>query len=190
MSPQHLLEQFGYLAVFIGTFLEGETILVLSGFFAERGYLHLPTVIAVAFGGAYSGHVFWFWIGRTQGLRILERFPSIERHFGRGIRLFERYGAPAIFISQYLYGLRISCAIVVGISRISTIKFLLYQALSCIIWAALIATLGFYFGEAVETVLGKAAHVERWGLIVVLVVGFALWLHHKRKDRRDASIGD
>src|ERR1700690_3117700 len=32
MSPELLLERFGYLAVFVGTFLEGETILVLSGF--------------------------------------------------------------------------------------------------------------------------------------------------------------
>jgi len=37
LSPEALLHQFGYLAVFIGTFLEGETILVMAGFFAERG---------------------------------------------------------------------------------------------------------------------------------------------------------
>ena len=32
MSPELLLQKFGYLAVFVGTFLEGETILVLAGF--------------------------------------------------------------------------------------------------------------------------------------------------------------
>jgi membrane protein DedA with SNARE-associated domain len=39
MTPELLLQKFGYLAVFVGTFLEGETILVMAGFFAERGYL-------------------------------------------------------------------------------------------------------------------------------------------------------
>ena len=190
MTPESLLQQYGYYAVFLGTFLEGETILVVAGFLAERKYLALPTVILVAFAGAFSGHVFWFWVGRTRGLQTLKRFPKVERHFAKGIRLFERYGAPTIFISQYLYGLRISCAIIVGISKISTLKFLLYQGISCITWAALIGTLGYYFGEAVETVLGKAAHVERYGLMVLLLVAFVMFIYHRRKQRLEEEIED
>ena len=90
MSPELLLQKFGYLAVYVGTFLEGETILVLAGFFAERGYLHLPLVALCAFGGAYTGHVFWFWLGRSQGVKMLDRFPRMKKHFGKGIRIFER----------------------------------------------------------------------------------------------------
>src|ERR1700686_5345288 len=171
MTPELLLQKFGYLAVFVGTFLEGETILVMAGFFAERGYLRLPFVIATACAGAYSGHVFWFWLGRTQGVKLLDRFPRMKRHFGKGIRLFERYGAPAIFITQWLYGLRITCAVIIGISRISTMKFLVYEAISCAVWAGVIASLGFFFGRAVERILGKAAHIEKWGLLVLVLVG-------------------
>src|ERR1700694_1082442 len=133
MSPEALLHKFGYLAVFVGTFLEGETILVLAGFFAERGYLEIFLVILTATLGAYVGHVFWFWLGRTRGVRALDRFPKMRRHFGKGIRLFERYGAPAIFITQWLYGLRITCAVIIGISKVSTVKFLVYEALTCIV---------------------------------------------------------
>src|SRR5438045_3288292 len=96
MSPELLLHKFGYFAVFIGTFLEGETILVMAGFFAERGYLEIFPVALVAASGAYVGHAFWFWLGRTQGVKLLDRFPRMKKHFGRGIRIFERYGAPAI----------------------------------------------------------------------------------------------
>jgi membrane protein DedA with SNARE-associated domain len=185
MSPELLLQKFGYLAVFVGTFLEGETILVMAGFFAERGYLRLPFVIATACAGAYSGHVFWFWLGRTQGVRLLDRFPRMKRHFGKGIRLFERYGAPAIFITQWLYGLRITCAVIIGISKVSTIKFLLYEALTCMIWAIIIGTAGFYFGRAVERVLGRAAHIEKFGLLVLLVGAIAFWAYHRWKERRE-----
>src|SRR5438309_5053018 len=149
MSPELLLQKFGYFAVFIGTFLEGETILVMAGFFAERGYLELALVILTAFCGAYSGHVFWFWLGRKQGVKLLDRFPKMKKHFGKGIRMFERYGAPAIFITQWLYGLRVTCAVIIGISRISLLKFLLYEALTCTIWAIVIGSLGYYFGRAV-----------------------------------------
>ncbi|MEA2235444.1 MAG: hypothetical protein QOC81_168 [Thermoanaerobaculia bacterium] len=185
MSPELLLQKFGYLAVFVGTFLEGETILVMGGFFAERGYLTLPLVILTAFGGSYVGHVGWFWLGRTQGVKLLDRFPRLKKHFGKGIRLFERYGAPAIFITQWLYGLRITCAVIIGISKISTIKFLVYEALTCIVWAIVIGLAGFYFGRAVERVLGKAAHIEKYGLLLLVVVGVGLWLYHRWKDKRE-----
>jgi membrane protein DedA with SNARE-associated domain len=185
MSPELLLQKFGYLAVFVGTFLEGETILVMAGFFAERGHLDIVLVGLWAFLGAYTGHVFWFWLGRKQGVRLLERFPKMKKHFGRGIRMFERYGAPAIFVTQWLYGLRITCAVIIGISKISTIKFLIYEAVTCAVWAAVIAGLGYVFGTAVERVLGKAAHIEKWGLLALVIVGLTWWAWHQWKERRE-----
>jgi membrane protein DedA with SNARE-associated domain len=187
MTPELLLQKFGYLAVFVGTFLEGETILVMAGFFAERGYLKLPLVVVTACAGAYVGHVFWFFLGRTQGVKLLDKFPRMKRHFGKGIRLFERYGAPAIFITQWLYGLRITCAVIIGISKVSTIKFLVYEALTCIVWAIIIGTAGYYFGRAVERVLGRAAHIEKYGLLVLLVVGIGIWAYHRWKEKREET---
>ncbi len=190
MSPEQLLHEFGYLAVFVGTFLEGETILVTAGFFAERGYLQIFTVMAVAAAGAYAGHVFWFWLGRTRGVRLLDRFPKLRKHFGKGIRIFERYGAPAIFITQWLYGLRITCAVIIGISRISALKFLLYEAITCVVWGIVIGAAGYYFGRAVEDLLGRAAHVERWGLLILIVGGLSMWLYHRWKERQESEEDD
>src|SRR5215212_2223420 len=138
MSPEALLTDFGYLAVFVGTFLEGEAILITAGFFASRGYLDPFLVSVIAFAGAYAGHVFWFWLGRAHGVRLLDRFPRMKRHFGKGIRVFERYGASAIIITQWIYGLRITCAVIIGMSRIGLVKFLIYQAVSCGAWAIVI----------------------------------------------------
>jgi membrane protein DedA with SNARE-associated domain len=187
MSPEVLLHKFGYLAVFVGTFLEGETILVMGGFFAERGHLEIVLVILTAMVGAFSGHVFWFWLGRRHGLKILDRFPKMKTHFGKGIRMFERYGAPAIFITQWLYGLRITAAVIIGISQISTIKFLVYEAISCFVWAIVIGGAGYFFGRAVERVLGRAAHIEKWGLLALIVIGIAVFAWHKWKERREAA---
>lgn len=184
MTPELLLERFGYLAVFIGTFLEGETILVMAGFFAERGYLKAPIVAVVAFLGAYTGHVFWFWLGRAHGVKVLDRFPKMKTHFGKGIRLFERYGAAAIIITQWLYGLRITAAVIIGISRISALKFLVYEAVSCAVWSIVITAAGYYFGRAVERVLGRAAHIEKYGLIALVVIALGVWLYHRFTERR------
>jgi membrane protein DedA with SNARE-associated domain len=187
MSTEALLERFGYLAVFVGTFLEGEAILVMAGFFAERGHLSIAKVTLVGFAGAYVGHLFWFWLGRVHGVRLLDRFPRMKQHFGKGVRLFERYGAAAIIGTQWLYGVRITCAVIVGISRISIVKFLIYEAISCALWAVVIAYLGFYFGAAVNSLLGKAAHAEKWGLAILVAIAIAVWLWHRRKDKREAA---
>ena len=42
MTIESLVDAYGYLAVLVGTFIEGETILVLGGFAAARGYPGLP----------------------------------------------------------------------------------------------------------------------------------------------------
>ena len=55
MTIESFIETYGYAAILIGTFLEGETILVLGGFAAHRGYLSLPWVIVAAFAGTLSG---------------------------------------------------------------------------------------------------------------------------------------
>lgn len=183
MSPEALLERFGYLAVFLGTFLEGEAILVIAGFFAERGRLGVVAVTVVGFLGAYLGHLFWFWLGRRHGVRLLDRYPRMQRHFGNSIRMFERYGVAAIIVTQWLYGLRITCAVVVGISKISLIKFLIYEAISCMIWAIGVTALGYYFGAAVQTLLGRYEHAEKWGLLVIVLVAIALWLWHRKREK-------
>lgn len=184
MSPETLLEQFGYFAVFIGTFLEGEAILVAAGFFASRGYLNVVGVGAVAFAGAYVGHVFWFWLGRVHGVKLLDRFPNMKRHFGKSVRVFERYGPAAIVITQWIYGLRITCAVIIGMSRITLWKFLIYEAVSCAAWAVVITALGFYFGRVIESVLGRVEHIEKYGLLIIVAIAVGFWLYHRWKERR------
>ena len=185
MSPESLLQEFGYLAVLIGSFLEGEAILVAAGFFASRRYLDPVAVAAVGFCGAYLGHLFWFWLGRVHGVRLLDRFPRMRRHFGKGIRVFERYGVAAILITQWIYGLRITCAVIIGMSRIGLLKFFVYQALSCALWAMVITAAGFYFGRVIETFLGRVEHLEWYGLVIIVAAAVGFWLWHRHKEKRE-----
>ena len=184
MSPESLLQDFGYFAVFVGTFLEGEAILVTAGFFASRGYLDVFVVGLTAFCGAYAGHLFWFWLGRAHGVRLLDRFPRMKKHFGKGIRVFERYGASAIIITQWLYGLRITAAVIIGMSRISILKFAAYEAVSCALWAAIITGAGYYFGRAIEAVLGRVENIEKYVLGIIAVIAIGMWLYHRWKEKR------
>ena len=46
---EHLIRQYGYFAVLLGTFFEGETVLILGGIAAQQGHLRLPLVLLFAF---------------------------------------------------------------------------------------------------------------------------------------------
>ncbi len=187
MTPELILQKLGYLGVFIGTFFEGETILVIASFLSQRGYLILWLVILTAFLGAYTGHIFWFWIGRKHAWKLMAKFPHFKEKFQRVADLFERYGILAIFITQYLYGLRIASAVVFGLSRIRTGTFFFWQAVSCLLWAALIAILGYFFGHVVEQVLGQAASVEKWAILAIILIAVAISLYHRFRDRGEPA---
>ena len=77
MSIEILIQKFGYLAIFIGAFLEGETILIVGGFAAHRGYLLLPYVIFSAFLGTLFGDQLFFFIGRFKGKQLTKQ-PAVK----------------------------------------------------------------------------------------------------------------
>ncbi|MBX9756712.1 MAG: DedA family protein, partial [Pseudomonadaceae bacterium] len=64
MMLEQFLQDFGYFALFLGTFFEGETILVLAGFLASRGYMQIEWVLVTAFFGSYAGDQLWYYLGR------------------------------------------------------------------------------------------------------------------------------
>lgn len=77
MDIAALIQQYGYLAVAVGCLLEGETVLLLAGFAAHRGYLAWPAVLAVAALAGFAGDMIFFLLGRRHGPRMLARWPRI-----------------------------------------------------------------------------------------------------------------
>jgi Uncharacterized membrane-associated protein len=48
---QEFIEQWGYIAVFLGSLVEGESVIFMAGWMAQEGFLSLPKIIVVAFTG-------------------------------------------------------------------------------------------------------------------------------------------
>ena len=101
-----LLKTYGYWAIFIGTFAEGETILILGGFAAHRGYLALPWVILAAFIGSLCGDQLFFYLGRAHSQWFLARRPLWKERVYKAQRLLERFQTPVILGFRFLYGTR------------------------------------------------------------------------------------
>ena len=59
MDIPGLIDTYGYIAVFVGAFLEGETILALAGLAAYRGYLDFKLVVLTALFAGFIGAAIW-----------------------------------------------------------------------------------------------------------------------------------
>jgi len=176
MSLTALIAAYGYYAVFLGAFIEGETVLVLGGIAAHRGYLDLTWVMATAFAGSWLGDLLYFFLGRRYGQAILARFPLLQSKARQMQRLVERYHAPLILAVRFLYGLRTVGPMVIGMSTVPALQFVVLNALGALIWAVAVAAAGYAFSNALEALMPQIRHYEEYLFIGVLVVGVLVWL--------------
>jgi membrane protein DedA with SNARE-associated domain len=179
-----LVSDYGYLAVFFGTLLEGEAILMLAGYAAHQDYLWLPLVVAVAFVGATLGDQIFFFAGRFFGPALLRRFDGIASHADRVNAVLVRHSALLVIGLRFTYGLRIAGPIIVGMSTLPARRFLLYNAIGALIWAPTIAGAGYLLGHVLEKLLVDLKRFELYGLGVLagLLVLIAI-VSHLRKRR-------
>ena len=173
MSLESIIETYGYWAVLVGTFLEGETVVLLGGFAAHRGYLALPWVILVAFAGSLFGDQLYFYLGRKHSKRILRRYAAWNNRIERVDRLMQRFHTPLILSFRFLYGLRIVAPFAMGMSSVPVKQFVLLNILGAMAWALLVGVGGYLFGNALEMMIGDLKRHEM-KIIAALLIGWVL----------------
>lgn len=184
MDLQSLVDTYGYLAVFVGAFLEGETVLAMAGVAAHFGYLDLYIVIVIALAGGFMGDQFFFFLGRLHGKTLLARFPKLEQRATMIDLMLARYHAPLIVAIRFMYGFRIAGPILIGMGRVSAPRFMFYNFIGACLWAPLIAGLGYFFGQVLATLLKQIYQYEVAGLVIVIVTAVAVWAFFRLRARR------
>lgn len=165
---------YGYLAVFVGTLIEGETLLIAAGFASHRGLLDWRLVTLVATIGATLGDQLAFLLGRWKGEALIERLPALARRKPRIDDLLQRYSIIFILSIRFLYGLRIAGPLLLGSSRLPLLRFALLNAIGAALWAALVTGAGYGFGAAISA--ADLRTVEEVVLVGIVTSGLAFWL--------------
>jgi membrane protein DedA with SNARE-associated domain len=176
MELSGLMEEHGYLGLALGSFIEGETFVVLAGFAAQRGYLNLALVIVVGTLMNFAWDQFYFWLGKRHGAWVLKRFKSVEAKTSRMLQLLERHHVPFIVGVRFLYGFRVAGPIAIGMSTVPWKRFFALNLLGAALWATLFATLGYLFGDAIELVLENVREHEGWVFAGLAGVGLIVWV--------------
>ena len=185
------LQVHGYWVLFLGTFLEGEAILIFAGFLAWQGYLSIFGVILAAWAGSFVGDQFYFHLGRRKGAYLLKLFTSIARKFRKALRLIERYGTFVAFVSRFTYGFRILLPVILGMTTFPSRRFLWLNLASALVWAAVFSLAGYLFGRGAAFFVDDLERYEPYLLLILGGFVSLMWLSHflahlwrRRKARR------
>jgi membrane protein DedA with SNARE-associated domain len=185
MDLSHLLEQYGYAAVFVGTFAEGESMLLLGGYAAHRGYLELSWVIATAFIAAVAGDQTYFHLGRRYGPRLLARQPRLNAKVNSAVQLVERYGTWVVLAMRFMWGLRIALPLAVGMTGMTARRFLMLDLIAAAVWSTVIACIGFGASRILAHWIDDLHRHEHWIAGILLLLALAgvarRWLPVRRQ---------
>lgn len=189
------MEQFiidwGYWAVALGCFFEGETVLVLGGVLAHKGLLRLHWVMLAACVGSVSGDQLWFLLGRYTGSSWVGRMRRLQDSTERLKRWMIRHGNWFAFGFRFLYGIRTVAPAFLGISGFQFSRFATLNIVGAAVWSVVVGSLGWSMGLAVERLLGRAARIEE-ALLGVVILGGAVWFTRRMwrgtQSRKTAAV--
>ena len=168
--------ELAYLAIFIWTFLEGETIVLLTAAALSGGIINLNIwiVLLVSFLGSFSGDQLWFAVGRRYGAGLLARWPSLEDKTCGVFRLLDRHNDLFILTFRFIYGLRNISPFAIGMTHVSRRRFLALNALAAMTWANAFVWGGYFLGRAMDKYLGQASQLVLGLFVLTMLVGWVL----------------
>lgn len=171
--------QYGYVILFLGIVLEnaglplpGEVLLFAAGFLASTGLFKLPLVIALGAAGAVMGDSLSYLLGRLGGERLPQLYCKLMLGSAECVRktqdYFTRRGGLTVAFARFVVGIRAFAAPMAGSTKMAYPRFLAYDALGALLWAALVTNFGYLFGSRWERLM--AGYRRYYGVVLLTVL--------------------
>ena len=189
------LAHYGYLLLFgwvlaeqLGVPLPSAPVLLAVGALAAAGRMNIIAATVIAFIAAFSGDLVWYRLGRRHGTKFLGQLCKLSLEPDSCVRrsenFFARHGARSLLIAKFIPGLNAVAAPIAGAIRTPRWRFLLFDGLGILLWAATFETLGFVFAHQLQQVAAYVSHAGALVLAVGLSIGAAVYIGRKSAKRR------
>ncbi len=175
MDWSALISHYGYLAIFIGTFFEGETVLLLGAYAVHQHIFNFWILIAIAMLGSFTGDQLYYQIGKKYGEPFIQNRPKLAVRFDQASQFIERYPNLTILLMRFAWGLRTIIPLSFGIKKYSILRYMLVNILACFIWAFVVVSVGLQMSHWLHQLLKMLVpqhHVIM--VIVIMLIGIAM----------------
>ncbi|MCR8847218.1 DedA family protein [Rossellomorea sp. SC111] len=181
----HLVDQFGYIAmflfswvVFVGLPVPNELAAALAGYLSEWRHFNPYTSFFFMYSGLISYGTFAFMNGRYFGTKLTSRVrigSKSKKLIENGEVWLNKYGPLAISFSYFIPGVRLVMPYIAGSIRgISFMKYLLYALPSAFVWGIVYFQIGRYFPKSYQALL-KDVSVKAGIIFVIPLIALIIY---------------
>ena len=158
----------GYLVIFAwvaldqaGLPLPALPLLLAAGALAGTGELSILGILVVCALAAVPIDLFWFWLGRLRGVRVLHLLCILSLEPDYCVRdteaLFKKLGPLSVVLAKFVPGLQTLAPPMSGLTGMNTLVFFILDLIGTLAWSASFVLVGFYFHTELELMAQKAA---------------------------------
>ena len=189
LDPKEFIQNWGYFAVFLGSLIEGEAIILTASALAAAGFLSIYKIMIIAFVGTLFADQGLYFVGYYYGTPAIEfvkkRFPKMVPGIEKGLRFLEKYQTAYILLFRFIYSIRIVSPIIIGSQKIPFKKFSFLNLIAAVIWTLISCSGGYFLGELI---IKKIDIIQRVVVIGILVIGALLLWRRWRKKKKHAAL--
>lgn len=189
------LLQYGYVLLLgwvvadqIGLPLPAAPVLLAAGALAGKGSFQFGAALTVSVCGCLLADVFWFYLGRRGGGRVLKFICRMalepDSCVRRANNVIGKHGLKSLLVAKFIPGMNAVAAPLAGSSAVSLAKFLLFDVLGAILWCGSFLTVGYVFREQVREIallLGQFKWPVALALIVLVPAAYILFKYRQRQ---------
>jgi membrane protein DedA with SNARE-associated domain len=174
--------------------LNGNTAAIISAAaFVRIGHGSLVVVLLAAIPGLMKFDVFYWWAGRLWGERIIALLSGRRNRGGRYMTRVQRWGRkftwPAVVVAPFLPIPTAIIYVVVAWAGMRVVTFLILDAIGSLLWAGMLAGLGYELGHHAVVVAQDISHYGLWISIALIVIIVFFQVRSQRHLMRPAAAG-
>jgi membrane protein DedA with SNARE-associated domain len=198
---EHFLATWGYLAVFVLSFISsmglpvGAEVAIIYGGVLASGQvvgvrpLNLVLVIVVAtlaeVLGSLAGYLIGYYGGRALVDRVGKYVLLTHRDLDRAEAWFARRGEPVVLFGRFVPLLRSFVSFAAGLGEMALAKFLVFTVVGCAVWCTALTSLGYSLGSTYKHVLKAFSYAGYVAAVLVVIAVVLLFLHRFRQMREE-----
>jgi membrane-associated protein len=164
--------------------------IISAAAFASAGHGTLAVVVLAAIPGLMKFDVLYWWAGRLWGERFIMVLPGsqrLARHMVRVQRAGRKFTWPAVVASPFLPIPRAIIFVLAGWAGMRLVTFLILDLIGVLLWAGLLAGLGYALGHHAVVAAMTISHYSWWFTIGIVTLSVLSVVRSQRRRKAVAA---
>lgn len=188
-----LLPIYGYIIIFFLIIVEGPIVTITSSFLAASGYLNIFILYPLIVIADVLADIMWYFVGYIGREKIIDRWGRFVgltherfKKFEKLENKFKTYQGKILFIAKITHAAGFPILITSGILKMDLKRYILFNFLATLPKTLIFMILGYYFGQARETISRYLGYSTIIGIILfslAIIIYFILQKYSKKLFR-------